>query len=354
MRMRRTGAALLALALAVVLATAPGCGRKRHGDVVIGRPSSTTTTAAPEVTIATEPAPSTTTSSAAAAATGARRPGQPRLLIGPDGRPYGEPLVFTSSVPVPSELLFVLVVGSDARPGEDLRRSHADSVHLLAVDPRTMRGTVVGFPRDSWVQIPGHGNGKLTTALGIGGPELLSATIRKLTGLPVDYWVLTGFPGLAGMVDELGGVDVLVERRMNDRNSGTNFLPGWHHFTGAQALAYSRDRHSEPDGDFSRSRHQGRLLLAGLSKLRAEVADDDGLRRWVDVLVRHAELDAPLSSLMPLAALARRLDPAALGNMVVTGRVGSGPGGQSVVYLGREAAAVFLDLRPDAVVGAAG
>jgi anionic cell wall polymer biosynthesis LytR-Cps2A-Psr (LCP) family protein len=165
--------------------------------------------------------------------------------------------------------------------------------------------------------------------------------------------VLTGFPGLAAMVDELGGVDVLVEQRMNDRNSGTNFEAGWHHFNGAQALAYSRDRHSDPDGDFARSRHQAGLMLATLGKMRAEVGDDAGLQRWVDVLLRHAELDAPMRRLMPLAALARRLDPASVDNVVAPGRVGSA-GGQSVVYLGKEAAAVFLDLRPDGVIGAPG
>jgi hypothetical protein len=107
------------------------------------------------------------------------------------------------------------------------------------------------------------------------------------------------------------------------------------------------------NGDFDRSRNQATLLLAGLSKLRAEVGDDAGLQRWLDVLLRHAELDAPARQLMPLAALARRLDPAAVANVVTPGRVGTA-GGQSVVFLGQEAANIFLDLRPDAVIGAAG
>ncbi|HEV7887842.1 MAG TPA: LCP family protein [Acidimicrobiales bacterium] len=332
-----------AVAAACVAASTAACSQARHGDVVIGVPPTvSTTSSSAAVTIATPPAPSTTTAP--------RTPRTPRLLIGPDGRPYGAPLVFTSTVPVPAELLFVLVVGSDARKGEDLRRAHADSVHLLAVDPRTRRGTVLGLPRDAWVEIPGHGNGKLTSALSLGGPDLLARTVQHLTGLPVHYWVLTGFVGLAGMVDELGGVDVQVERRMDDRASGAHFQPGWHHFTGSQALSYSRDRHSTPNGDFDRSARQGGLLLATLGKLRAEVSDDDGLQRWVDVLLRHAEIDVPLSQLLPLAALARRLDPPQVGNVVATGRVGHA-GSQSVVFLGQEAAAVFLDLRPDAVVG---
>jgi polyisoprenyl-teichoic acid--peptidoglycan teichoic acid transferase len=333
---------LAVLAAASMLAGA--CGDKKHADVVIG--VTTTSVEAPGPTVVPEPVEP-------AAAAGAGAPRDPRLLLDANGRPYGSPLVFRSNVPVPGDLVFVLIVGSDARPGQNLRKSNADSLHLMAVNPRTMQGTLVGIPRDAWVEIPGKGNGKITSALPNGGPDLLVRTVEHLTGLPVHYWVLTGFAGLTKMVDELGGVDVHVSQRMNDRDSGAHFQPGWHHFNGAQALAFSRNRHDVPNGDFGRSFNQGALMLAALSKLRAEVDDDEGLRRWLDVLSRHAELDAPASSLLGLAALARRLDPAALANVVVPGRVGT-TGGQSVVFLGQEAAEMFLDLRPDAVLGRAG
>src|SRR5207253_1472155 len=83
-------------------------------------------------------------------------------------------------------LVFVLVAGSDARPGEDLLHTRADSLHLLCINPATGQGTLLGFPRDSWVDISGHGRGKLNNALALGGPDLLAATVRHLTGLPVD------------------------------------------------------------------------------------------------------------------------------------------------------------------------
>lgn len=338
----RWGLAVLVVA-ALSVSALSACGNKKHADVVIGVTTTSMSIEAPGPTVVPEPVEPP--------ASGAPR--DPRLLLDANGRPYGAPLVFRSTVPVPGDLVFVLIVGSDARPGTNLRVANADSLHLMAVNPRTMQGTLVGIPRDSWVEIPGKGNGKITSALPNGGPDLLVRTVEHLTGLPVHYWVLTGFAGLTKMVDELGGVDVLVERRMDDRDSGAHFQPGWHHFTGAQALSFSRDRHDAPDGDFGRSRNQGVLLLAALSKLRAEVSDDDGLRRWLDVLGRHAEVDGPLSSLMGLAALARRLDPAAIANVVVPGRVGYA-GSQSVVFLGQDAANLFLDLRPDAVVGAPG
>jgi len=273
-------------------------------------------------------------------------------LAAPDGQPWAEPIPFTTDQTVPDGLVFVLVAGSDARPGEDLLKTRADSIHLLAVNPATGQGTLLGVPRDSWVEIPGRGRGKINNALALGGPDLLAATVRRLTGLPVDYYVITGFRGLVAMVDELGGVDVLVNRRMNDRVSGARFQRGWHHFTGAQALAFARNRNDVEKGDLSRSENQGLIMLAGLAKMRAEVADDTGVARWIGVLVRHARLTVPLSKLPELGALARRLDPARLTNAVAPGRIGM-TAGQSVVFLTTGAAKMFKDLRDDAVLGEA-
>lgn len=270
-------------------------------------------------------------------------------LKAPNGRPYGPAIEFTSDIAVPENLVFVLVLGSDARPHEDLMTSRADSIHLLALNPANGAGTIVGFPRDSYVEFPGGGRGKINDALARGGPALVAQTVRRLTGLPVHYYVLTGFVGLARMVDELGGVDVPVERRMRDRMSGTRFEPGWHRFDGAEALAFTRDRTSVANGDFSRSENHGTLLLAALGKLRAEVSDNSGLFHWTGILSRNCRLDVAPDDLRRLAALARRLAPERISNVVVPGRIGYA-GRASVVFLGQDAPRLFADLRDDGLV----
>ena len=350
---RRTGVVGLAVTVALVTGACSGGSRTEKG-LVIGT-STSTSTALPGPTIVEDP--STTTTAEASTTTGAPRSGggsgrpvTAKATGIPDGAPYGEATPFTSSVEVPTNLVWILAIGSDARPGGDMRKSNGDSIHLIGVDPQTGVGTVVGFPRDSWVKIPGHGTGKINSALAMGGPKLMAETVRQLTGLPVDYYVLTAFAGFQKIVDELGGVNVHVDRKMNDKMSGARFDPGWHNMNGGQALAYSRDRYDVPNGDFSRSLHQGNVMLSGLAKLRAEVGDDEGLHRWIGVFLRHADLDSPPQQLLPLAALARRLDPSKITNVVVPGRVGTA-GAASVVYLTDEARKLFLDLRPDAAIG---
>jgi polyisoprenyl-teichoic acid--peptidoglycan teichoic acid transferase len=350
---RRTGAVGLTIAVALVTGACSGGSRTEKG-LVIGK-STSTSTALPGPTIVEDPSTSTadnsTTTGARRTGGGASGPAVKASSVGiPDGSPYGDAIPFTSSAEVPTSLVWVLAIGSDARPGGDMRKSNGDSIHLIGVDPQTGVGTVVGFPRDSWVKIPGHGTGKINSALAMGGPTLMAETVRQLTGLPVDYYVLTAFEGFQKIVDEVGGVHVQVDKKMNDKYSGARFDPGWHDMSGGEALAYSRDRHDVANGDFTRSLHQGNVMLSGLAKLRAEVGDDAGLQRWIGVLLRHADLDSPPQQLLPLAALARRLDPAKVTNVVVPGRVGTA-GAASVVYLTDDARKLFLDLRPDAAIG---
>jgi LCP family protein required for cell wall assembly len=349
-----------ALLVLNLLLTAVALGLKTgDGDVVVGKPSPTTQTPLPGPTVVVEDAAPVRARAAphdhepepVPLGTRAEVP-YTRQLRAPDADQYGQAISFTSDEPVPDDLLFVLVVGSDARPGEAVERSRADSVHLLAVNPRSGTGTVLGFPRDSWVEIPGHGKGKINSALAMGGPDLLADTVRHLTGLPVHWWVLTGFDGLRSMVDDLGPLVVPVERRMADRNSGAFFDRGFHSMSGSEVLAFTRDRSSVARGDFSRSENQGTVILQALRKMRVEVADMAGVRRWVEVLWRHGRVQAGFDDAVRLGATARRLDPDRLVNVVAPGAVGKA-GRASVVYLTEDAARLFEDLRPDATVGEA-
>jgi LCP family protein required for cell wall assembly len=347
-------AALVAAAVATVVlfvTVAVVVRGPEHPDVIVGFTGSTTSTPPTEPSTIPQPPPSTLPPPDLGRPP-LPEPGPARGLKIANGHPFEPAIEFHSDIPIPEDLVFVLVLGSDARPKEDLLATRADSIHLLAINPRSGQGTIVGFPRDAYVQFPKGGRGKINDALARGGPQYVAETVRQLTGLPVQYYVLTGFVGFQRMVDDAGGIDVLLERRMNDRNSGARFERGWQHFVGGEALAYARNRHDVPNGDFSRSENQGQLLLSGLGKLRASVADDARLLDFVEILRRHCRLDVPLDHLPRLAALARRMDPEKMNNVVLPGRVGYA-GSASVVYLTQDAPRLFADLRDDAVIGTA-
>lgn len=340
---------------AVTLALAPGAVwllSDRDPSVVVTHTGSTTSSA-PTTGLIPQPPP--TTVALPPPDIGRRALPEPGPAVGlkiANGRPYQPAIEFTSSIEIPEDLVFVLALGSDARPREDILKTRADSIHLIAMNPRSQQGTIVGIPRDSYVQYPNGARGKINDALARGGPTYAAETVRRLTGLPIHYVVTTGFVGFQKMIDELGGLDVHVDRRMNDRMSGARFQPGWHHFVGGEALAYARNRNDVPYGDFSRSENQGALLLAGLAKLRSEVADDGQLLKWVDVVRRHTRFDVPLDHLPRLAALARTTAPERMVNLVLPGRVGYA-GSASVVFLTQDAPNLFADLRDDAVLGTA-
>jgi LCP family protein required for cell wall assembly len=247
--------------------------------------------------------------------------------------------------------LFILVLGSDARPGQNVEQSRADSIHLIGVDAKRKRASILGFPRDSWVSIPGYGTAKINTAMSVGGPELMVRTIESLTDIRIDFYVLTSFRGLMALVDGIGGLEVDVPYSMHDGRSGSNFSSGKQKLNGTEALAFSRDRHSTPGGDLGRSRNQGRLLLAALKKLRAGFDKDPGLLfAWIGVGWRHVRTDLSFHTLLDLGLTATQVSSRNVDNQVVPATVGTA-GQQSVVFITSSASSVYRDMRADGTIG---
>ncbi len=264
----------------------------------------------------------------------------------------GEP---TSADLIPSLLprgpLFFLVIGSDARPGQPVAQTRADSIHVVGVNPRKGRVSILGIPRDSWAPIPGWGSDKINAALVVGGPELLVATVENLTGIELDAYVLTGFEDFQAMVSAVGGFDIRIPYAISDQWARAYFRKGPEHLSGREALAFSRVRHDLPNGDFGRSFNQGRVMIAALATLRNEVAEGSAaLLPWVVAAARHLKTDLSIGEMFELLVAAPAFEPARVRNVVATGNVGS-IGGKSVVVLDGGAYAMFRDLGRDAMLG---
>jgi LCP family protein required for cell wall assembly len=246
--------------------------------------------------------------------------------------------------------LFILSLGSDARPGQSIQGQRSDSIHIIGINLASERATILGFPRDSYVPIPGHGTGKINSAMVYGGPALTVRTLENLTGIHIDFWMLTSFPGLVSMVNGIGGLTVDVPYPMHDRFSHANFSRGVRHMTGKQALAFARDRHDVPGGDLGRSRDQGILLLSALAKFRESFAKDPTIAfTWIRTAWREIRTDLSVATMFELALTASHVAPSNVNNLVVPARGGS-VGGTSVVFLLSSARRVYADLRDDGVV----
>jgi len=246
-----------------------------------------------------------------------------------------------------SSPLFVLVIGSDVREGNP-RAGRADSLHLVAIDPNLGRGTIVGFPRDSYVPIPGLGTSKINASLSSGGPERTVQTVSQLVGVPIHYWALVDFSRFRQLVDAVGGLEIDVPYAMADRFSGAFFEPGPRQMNGTEVLAFSRNRMTVPGGDFGRSFNHGRVLLAALSKFRQEAGSPLRLASYLVAFHNLVESNVPTRELLSVAAIARRIDPAKVENLVLPGGGGSA-GGASVVLLAPGAQEIFAEIRDDAV-----
>lgn len=257
----------------------------------------------------------------------------------------------TIGAPAPrSGLFFVLAIGSDARAGERVAGARADSLHIIGVDLRKGRAGIVGIPRDSFVPIPGVGTRKINEALVYGGPELTVRTVERLSGIQIDAYLLTGFRDFRSAVTHVGGVRTRIPYAMSDAASEAFFRPGTKRLKGPHALAFSRNRHDAPGGDFGRSLNQGRLLLDGLREFRSDLRrDPTTLFRWVAVGARYIDTDLSLAETLGMLLATTAVDPSGVRNAVVSG-TGGMVGGQSVVHLGSGAQAIFRDLRRDAVL----
>ena len=147
--------------------------------------------------------------------------------------------------PSPTGPVFLLAIGNDGRPGDTVTRG--DAIHLIGVNPALHQATILDIPRDTGMQIPGHGIDKVNASHAFGGPRLQADTIGAAVGVTIPYVIDTDFDGFIGMVDDLGGLTVNVPIRMQDKFSGADFQPGPQKLDGHQALAYARNRHQFPN-----------------------------------------------------------------------------------------------------------
>ncbi len=179
------------------------------------------------------------------------------------------------TVPPADQPAVAMVIGYDKRFGAQRgNEARSDTIMLIRADPRLRTISLLSLPRDLRVELtPCKGFaprvGRINEAFTDCGPRGSIETVRKLTGVPVNYFVTVNFRGFIQIVNDLGGVFVDVDRRYFNDNSGLgpgqtyatiDVRSGYQRLNGADALAFVRYRHQ--DSDLYRNARQQRFVKA--------------------------------------------------------------------------------------------
>lgn len=164
-------------------------------------------------------------------------------------------------------IINILLIGQDARPGET--RARSDSMILVSLNTKTNDIKMMSFMRDLYVQIPGYLDNRINASYAFGGPALLDETLKANFGVQVDGNVEINFEAFEDVIDILGGVDVELnseEAGYMNRN-GYSASSGMNHFEGEAALVFARMRYVS-DGDYGRTDRQRRVITSVINSLK--------------------------------------------------------------------------------------
>lgn len=259
--------------------------------------------------------------------------------------------------------IFILGLGSDAGApkygrGGGITSGRADSIHIIAINPTLKKATIVGIPRDSYVDLACGGNNKINAGL-LSGVQCMVDTVEAMSGnlITFDYYMAGSFESLEKMVNDLGGVPVAVERGLGsarrvlqDRASRSRGIrTGNTVLNGPQAVAYARNRHDYGRGDFDRTVHQGQVLVGALAKARTLVDRDPGKTlTFMRSIFRNVRLDIPLVEAFRLGLLALEISPSDVKNTLLDGTTGTTSAGSSVLLFNPRP--LLANLADDAII----
>jgi len=264
----------------------------------------------------------------------------------------------------------ILVLGTDSRTSasdpsqwqEGAQRTDAIMIVQVSGDRKTV--SVMSIPRDSWVEIPGHGQGKINAAYSYGGPSLTIHTVENLTGIHIDHFAVANFESFVALTDEIGGVRINLKTPQT--LAGKELGAGAQVLDGQQALAYTRERSSLPNGDFDRVKRQQTWMRSIVSRVltNGTLSSPTALYSFLKTASRTVAVDESftLNQMQSLALETRHLHSNDIRFMTVpTAGTGTSTDGQSIVTLDADAdtplfnafaedrVSAYLTEHPDAV-----
>jgi LCP family protein required for cell wall assembly len=200
----------------------------------------------------------------------------------------------------------ILLLGMDQRPWQKGKRFRTDTIILATLNKDLGTLNLTSFPRDLFINIPGHGQDRINTAWEYGGFDLVGQTFKENFGVRPDHYVLINFYNFKQFVDELGGLDVNVSQELSDYREGywTTIPAGEVNMDADTVLWYVRSR--KTSNDFARNKRQQEVLLA----IMKEVLTLKNLTRVPELYDIYKDMvitDLSLADILPLTPMIARL-----------------------------------------------
>jgi LCP family protein required for cell wall assembly len=264
----------------------------------------------------------------------------------------------------------MLIVGSDTREDQgadfgEVESELADVIMLLHISADRTNASVVSFPRDLLVPIPSCPDPKggsfaamsrqmINSSIGYGGVACTHLTVQNLTGLDIPYVAMIDFKGVIEMSNAVGGVEVLIEKPLNDPYTGLNLEAGVNVLQGVDALAFLRARKGIGDGsDLNRISNQQLFLRSLFDKVKSEGVLNNPIYLYslASAAARNMRLSESMSDLgtmFNLASALREIDSSQLVflRIPVRGARGEGEAGR-LEPITSEADKLFEQIRND-------
>ena len=216
------------------------------------------------------------------------------------------------SADLPADRINILLLGVD-KEKDGMQRS--DTMLIASIGGGSVK--LSSLLRDTWVEIPGHGQGRINSAYTLGGPELAIRTVNQNFGLNIMHYIVVDFTSVVQFADAIGGVEIdITEAEMeqiniNVKDSAKIFKPLGYtcdelkihgkntHLNGLQALGYARIR--KIDSDFMRASRQRTLMSAMLKKIKANIWNPALLTRLGFTVFGAVETDLSPVELISIA-----------------------------------------------------
>ena len=177
-------------------------------------------------------------------------------------------VVFETVDVLEGNVVNIMLIGQDRRPGED--RARSDSMILVSMNKQKGTIQLTSFMRDLYVQIPGYLDTRLNAAYRYGGTDLMNETFKINFGVEIDGNVMVDFEEFTEIIEIVGGVTLDIssaEAGYMNKNSKNRFSAGSNYFNAEDALTFTRMRYAA-GGDYGRTDRQRRVIMAIAYSLR--------------------------------------------------------------------------------------